>query len=165
MPDFGGRCPACMRPVRPDTRFCPACGHSFDASAPDAAVSAPRRDTQARFEHKWTELKRVGWLFGLLLATLFVASLAARANPSPWPTAIGSAVLAVITLVAVALRYKRLVFLFKLHPIGAGTSIGLVVISFAFVAVISLYFWALHRLGVPIVSASKEFSASGWPLW
>lgn len=161
MPDTSGQCLACQRIVRPGTQFCPACGHNLLA-----AVAAPaRRDSGVRFEHHLVEIKRVAWLFGLILATLFVASLVARSIHSPWPGAIGSAIIAAITLVAVGLRYRRLLFLFKLHPLKPGTFIALVVIAVVFVGAISAYFWILQRLGTPMSSATAEFARAGWPLW
>ena len=163
MPEAVQQCPACHRNVRADTRFCPGCGQSLTAApAParnDAAASS------ARFEKQWGELKRVGWVFGLLLATSFVFGIVWQSDHSPWPVVILSAVDAAIVLVAVGLRYPKLLFLFKLHPTGLRGSAALVAIAFVFVGGASAYFWALARLGVPMISATGTFARAGWPLW
>ena len=163
MPEAAEQCPACHGSVRADTQFCPGCGQTLaDSAAParnDAAASS------ARFEKQWGELKRVGWVFGLLLSTSFVFGIAWRSDHSPWPAAIMSAVDAAIVLVAVGLRYRKLLFLFQLHRAGLRDLAALVAIAIVFVSLASAYFWALRRLGVPIGSATATFSNAGWPLW
>jgi len=166
MPEAAAACPACRRGVRPGTKFCPNCGQDLAAPVAAPAAAPPqRREENARFETKLAELKRVGWLFGLCLATLFVASLFVRQSGSPWASTIGSSVLAVITLAFVAARYKRLIFLFKIHDNSPGTAGKLVVISAVFVAAVSAYFYVLEQLGVPMASASGEYVDADWPVW
>ena len=115
-------------------------------------------------EH-WGELKRLGWVFGLLLATSFVFGIAWRSAPSPWLDVAVSAIDAAIVLVAVGLRYRKLLFLFQLRPYGLRDSAAFVAIAFAFVGLASAYFWAIERLGVPMASATATFARAGWPLW
>jgi len=115
-------------------------------------------------EH-WRELKRLGWVFGLLLATSFVFGVAWRSAPSPWLDVAASAIDAAIVLAAVGLRYRKLLFLFQLRPYGLRDSAAFVAIAFAFVGLASAYFWAIERLGVPMASATATFTRAGWPLW
>jgi hypothetical protein len=164
MPEAIGQCPACQRSVRGGTQFCPGCGLTLVASAA-APARKPSLASNGRFTEHWEELKRVGWLFGLLLATSFVFGIAWRSNHSPWPELIMSVVDAAIVLVAVGLRYPKLRFLFKLHSTGLRGSAALVAIAFVFVGAASAYFWVLERLGAPIVSVTGTFSRAGWPLW
>ena len=107
----------------------------------------------------------MAWLFGLLLATSFVFGIAWRSAPSPWLDVIASTIDAVIVLVAVALRYRKLLFLFQLRPSGLRDSAALVGIAFLFVALASAYFWAIELLGVPVASMTTTFTRAGWPLW
>ncbi len=164
MPDAEGQCPGCHRRVRPGTRFCPGCGLTLAASA-----VAPARQVRlvpgVRVTADWEELKRVGWLFGLLLASSFVFGLAGRGSASPWPSVAISALDAVIVAVAAALRYRNLVFLFKIHPLGPRGASALMVAAAAFLAGALGYFWLLGRLGVPIAPAGDTYRAAGWPLW
>lgn len=164
MPEAGKQCPVCKRSVRSGTKFCPGCGLTLVASA-----AAPERKaslvSSARFAEHWEELKRVGWLFGLLLASSFVFGLASWGDSSPWSTVAVAAIDAAIVLVAVGLRYRKLLFLFKLHPIGVRGAAALVAIAFVFVGAASGYFWALERLGVPVASTTDTFTRAGWPLW
>ena len=107
----------------------------------------------------------MAWLFGLLLATSFVFGIAWRSAPSPWLDVIASTIGAAIVLVAVALRYRELLFLFQLRPSGLRDAAALVGIAFLFVALASAYFWAIELLGVPVASMTTTFTRAGWPLW
>ena len=163
MPEAVQQCPACQRGVRADTQFCPACGQTLAASAAPARNDAAA--SSARFEKQWGELKWVGWVFGLLLSTSFVFGVALRSDHSPWPLVIMSAADAVIVLVAVGLRYRKLLFLFRLRASGLRDMAALVATAFVFIGVAGAYFWALDRLGVPIVSSTATFTRAGWPPW
>lgn len=164
MPEAGGQCAACQRGVRAGTQFCPGCGLSLVASA-----AAPARGTSiasgSRFEEHWEELKRIGWLFGLLLATSLVFGIAGRGVSSPWPEVAISVIDAVIVLVALGTRYQKLRFVFTLHPLGRRGVTALLIAAVAFVGLGSLYFWALQQLGVPVASPTDSLTRAGWPLW
>ena len=118
-----------------------------------------------RFVEEWAELKRLAWLFGLLLASSFVFGIAWRSSRSPWLDVAEAAVDATIVLVAVALRYRRLVFLFQVRPTGLRDALAMVGISVLFVALASGYFWAIEQLGVPIASVGSTFTEAEWPPW
>jgi membrane protease YdiL (CAAX protease family) len=163
VPETAEQCPACHRSVRAGTRFCPGCGQTLAASAAPARNDAAA--SGARFEAQWEELKRVGWVFGLLLAASFVFGTAMRLHPSPWQEVFLAGVDAAIVLVAVGLRYRQLRFLFQLRPPGLRDSAAFVAIAFVFVGIASAYFWALERLGVPVISATATFTEAGWPPW
>lgn len=164
MPEASGQCPACQRSVRSGTQFCPGCGLTLVASAAAPERKAPPVSS-TRFAEHWEELKRVGWLFGLLLASSFVFGIASRGVSSPWPTVAVSAIDAAIVIVAAGLRYRKLLFLFKLHPIGLRGSVALLATTIAFVGAASAYFWVLERLGVPMASSTATFTRAGWPPW
>jgi uncharacterized protein len=166
MLDAVAQCAGCQRKLTVGTLFCPGCGQTVDGSAP-----APTRrvdDTvvrKRRFVEHWDELKRVGWLFGLLLATSLVFGWVARSESSPWPLVAASAIDALIVLVAAGLRWRKLTFLFRIHPIGARRWMEIAATSVAFVVVMSLYFGLLERLGVPFSQATETLAQAGWPLW
>ena len=166
MPEAAGQCPACLRGVRPGTGFCPGCGQTLGAaSAVAPSGGGARSAAAARFAEHWGELKAVLWLFGLLLASSFVTGLASRADPSPWPWVAATAADAAIVLVAAGLRWRRLVFLFKLHAAGARRALELAAASLVFFAAMGGYFAVLKSLGVPFSSATGPFAQAGWPLW
>ena len=164
MPEGGERCPACQAILRSGALFCPACGHTRGA-----AVAAPARQDQrasvSGFAENWDELKRVGWIFGLLLASSFVFGLGSRAVSSPWGMVVLSLVDALIVLVAVGLRFRKLRFLFSVHPIGLPSVLRLAVWTSVFVALLAAYFWVLEYWGVPMSSATRTFVSAGWPVW
>jgi membrane protease YdiL (CAAX protease family) len=153
-----------VRILAAGTQFCPGCGHTLAAWMP-APARKDARVSSARFAEHWEELKRVGWLFGLLLGSSFVLGLASRSDSSPWPMVILSVIDAAIVIVAVGLRYRSLFFLFKVHPIGPSGWTALVAMAFLLVGGASLYFWALQHLGVPMSSSTDAFTRAGWPVW
>ncbi|MGH8707731.1 MAG: lysostaphin resistance A-like protein [Burkholderiales bacterium] len=165
MPEAAAQCAACQRPLRAGTLFCPGCGQTLDGSAPEP--HRPRDDgaARSRFAEHWEELKRIGWLFGLLLATSLVYGLASPSDTSPWPLVVASAIDALIVLVAAGLRWRKLLFLFRIHPIGARRWMEILAVSLAFVGLMTLYFGLLERLGVPFSQATETLSVAGWPLW
>ena len=170
MPEAGQECPACHRRVRAGTRFCPGCGHNL--VEPALAVAGAPLPAQAaeltagkRFVQLWDELQRLAWLFGLLLATSFVFGIFWRGIRSPWLDVMQTVVMAAIILVALAQRFRRLEFIFRIHSSSAGEAAILVGIAVVFVALAGGYFALLRHLGVPIASATGIFDRAGWPLW
>lgn len=165
MPEALAQCAACQRPLRAGTLFCPGCGQSLDASAPGPDRRRYEAAAPGRFAEHWDELKRIGWLFGLLLATSLVHGLASRSETSPWLLAAMSAVDALIILVAAGLRWRKLLFLLRIHAIGARRWLEILAVSAAFVALMTLYFGWLEHLGVPFYRATGTLADAGWPLW
>jgi membrane protease YdiL (CAAX protease family) len=178
VPEALAQCPACQRRVRGGTQFCPGCGHTLSAhrgSDPFQGASASqagkgpdagrRQRLRARFAEHWEELKRIGWIFALLLASSFVFGIAWREAASPWLEVGEAATDAAIVLVAFALRWRRLVFLFQVRPTTLGGAAAMVGISFLFVFLGTAYFWTLEHLGVPMLSATGTLVEAGWPLW
>jgi uncharacterized protein len=173
--------------VRPGTRFCPACGQSLVAPAgtsgnsgsdPFQGTSADQqrkgsdpdflalsRFSRRRFVEHWAELKRLAWLFGLLLANSFVFGIAWRSAASPSLSVAEAGVDALIVVVAVALRWRKLAFLFQVRPTGLRESAVMVGIAALFVALATAYFSLVEALGVPVASASATFREAEWPLW
>lgn len=152
--------------MRADTRFCPGCGHNLfePALAPaDAPVAEPT--TGKRFLQHWEELKRLAWLFGLLLATSFVFGIAWRSSHSPWLDVMATGAMALIVLVPAARRHAQLAFLFRVHSSSLREALILVSIATLFVVLATGYFELLRHLGVPIASATAMFTEAGWPLW
>src|SRR5688500_17813009 len=153
------QCAGCQRKLTVGSLFCPGCGQYVDGSAP--APTRREDDTvvrKRRFVEHWDELKRVGWLFGLLLATSLILGLVARSESSPWPLVLAIAIDAVIVLVASGLRWLKLTFLFRIHRIGTRRWIEILATSVAFVVVMALYFGFLERLGVPFSQATATLA-------
>lgn len=159
------QCGACERPLRAGTLFCPACGQSVDGAAPAPERRKEGGGTRTGLAEHWQELKHIGWLFGLLLATSLVFGLMSRADSSPWPLVAMSAIDALIVLVAAGLRWRKLLFLFRIHPIDTLRGLEILATSVAFVLVMSIYFKFLERLGVPFSQATETLARAGWPLW
>ena len=175
---MSAQCPSCQRGVRPGTQFCPACGQNLaqptQAVVGMAAVAGDGAALQAvdmtvtrmpRFVVHWEELKRLAWIFGLLLATSFAFGIAWRSVHSPWIDVMASASQALIVLVALASRWSKLSFLFKFHPGTLRDGLILVGIAVLFVALATGYFKLLAYLGVPFYTSTAMFTAAEWPLW
>jgi membrane protease YdiL (CAAX protease family) len=176
------QCPACRRGLRSGTQFCPGCGHSLVAGdagsdpwrgaaadqhrqGSDPDLRAVSRFSRRRFIEHWEELKRIAWLFGLLLASSFVFGIAFRSSPSPWLDVMEGGTDALIVLVAVARRWRKLVFLFQPRPTTLGGAALMIAIAVVFVVLASAYFWLIERLGVPVAAVSGTLAEAGWPLW
>jgi membrane protease YdiL (CAAX protease family) len=158
------QCAGCQRRLRAGTLFCPGCGQGLDGSAPAPA----RRDdgaVRARLADHAQELKRVGWLFGLLLAMSLLLGLVARGGDSPWPTVVVSAIDALIVVAFAATRWRKLLFLFRLHPIGARRWLEILAAAAAFLLAMWLWFGFLERLGVPFSTSTGDMARAGWPVW
>ena len=160
-------CGGCRRTLSVGTRFCPACGRNVDGSAP-----APRRRAEddtivrtKRFTEHWDELKRVAWLYGLLLTLSLLFGWTMRAGPAPETLVAFSAASAVIVSVFAALRGRKIAFLFQIHPIGARGWMGILGVSAAFVVVMFFYFHFLAQLGMPVLRATETIVQAGWPAW
>ena len=163
--------------MRGGTQFCPACGQDLAQAAVVvgmAAVGAAGAGLQAadmtltrmpRFVLHWEELKRLAWVFGLLLATSFAFGIAWRSVHSPWIDVAATVTQAVIVLVAVATRYSKLEFLLRFHGGSLRDALVLILIAVLFVALATSYFALLEHLGVPIYTTTSMFIAAEWPLW
>lgn len=165
MLDAVAQCAGCQRRLRHGTLFCPGCGQSLDGSAPAPAARRDEGAVRAKLADHAQELKRVGWLFGLLLAMSLLHGLVSRAEGSPWPMVAVSVIDALIVVAFAATRRRKLVFLFKVHPLGARRWVGILAVSVAFVLAMSLWFGLLERLGVPFSAATDTLAQAGWPLW
>ena len=118
-----------------------------------------------RFVEHWEELKRLAWIFGLFLAISFAFGIAWRSTHSPWLDVIATAAQALIVVVAVASRWSKLAFLFRLHSGTLRDNLIIIAIAVVFIALASWYFKLLEHLGVPIYTATALFTANDWPLW
>ena len=171
------QCPNCKRGVREGTQFCPACGHNLAqstvvvgmAAAGNAGAGLQAADMtltrMPRFVMHWEELKRLAWVFGLLLATSFAFGIAWRSVQSPWLDVMATGAQALIVLVAVATRWSKLEFLLKFHGGTLRDGLVLVAIAVLFVALATGYFKLLEGLNVPIYTTTELFVAADWPLW
>ena len=171
------QCPNCKRGVREGTHFCPACGQNLaqpTIAVGMAAAAGGGAGLQAadmtitrmpRFVMHWTEMKRLAWVFGLLLATSFAFGIAWRSVYSPWLDVMATTVQALIVIVAVASHWPKLAFLFRFHPGTVRDGFILVGIAVLFIALAMGYFKLLEGLDVPIYTTTELFVAADWPLW
>jgi len=149
--------------VRAGAQFCPNCGY-----APGAAA-APARDVRqlsaGRFASHWNAIKRVVWLFGLLLLSSLVLGFVERSDSSPWPDAVLTGIDAAIVLAFAVARRRDLLPLLGVPAMSARSVLGLGAIALAFVGAMSAYFNLLEHMGVPLARMSDMYVRAGWPLW
>jgi membrane protease YdiL (CAAX protease family) len=155
----------CQRPLRDGARFCPGCGHTTTLSAAPLERAEPgaARDL---FAQQWRELKRVGWLFGLLLYSSFLTGMIAYAEVwSLWTGVVLSIVNALVVLGFVfSLRSDLLPLLGRPQLDGRG-ALALLGVGLVFIATMGTYFALLGRAGVPMLRFSSEYERAGWPPW
>ena len=160
-------CVACHAPLRATARFCARCGNALSVSAIPPA-NAPAVDLPAigaKIALYWREIKRVGWLFGLLLSSSFVLGLVSRFDSSPWPGVITAAVDAGVVFTFVISRFRTLAPLLGLPRLDARAALELVLASLGFALVLSGYFALLQHLGVPMVDYPRVYEKAHWPVW
>lgn len=160
----GHLCPECGTQTRAGSHFCSHCGHGLGASA--AVPARPRRLLhQGRFAARWQDLKRVVWLFGLLLLSSLTFGFVFRVNPSPWTDAAFGGVDAVIVLAFVAGQRRELLHWLTAPRVGPRTVLELGALALLFVAVMTGYFDLLADLGAPLARLSQTYVHAGWPIW
>jgi membrane protease YdiL (CAAX protease family) len=161
------QCPGCGRGQRERARYCAGCGYTLTSSAaPPAQLEVTERPSTApRVAAQWNELKRVAWLYGLLLLSSFLLGIAARFDETPLPEAVASAVDALLVLAFAASRPAEVLALLGAPRVGPGQALRLVGVSLLCMAGLATYFEALSWLGIPLIRYSDDFLAAGWPLW
>ncbi|MBI3545834.1 MAG: CPBP family intramembrane metalloprotease [Gammaproteobacteria bacterium] len=157
-------CPVCQHALRIDAYFCAHCGHTLTDY-----VASPERPTiissAARLASHGSELKRVGWLFGLLLFSSFLLGTIGRGNFSPWSETITSGIDALIVLVFVGMRHRELHALFNFPQFTRRHSLELLAVVLVFVVGVNLYFALIQYAGTPMVRVSTVYQKAAWPVW
>lgn len=159
-------CAACGRPLRAAARFCAHCGAellpqgSFPATQP-----AGLDDAGALHERHRADIRQVGLLFGILLVTSFIGSLAGKEASAPERMLrVGLVDLAVVLVFAVIHRAALAPLLALRRPRLAQVGF-LLMICAAFIAAFSGYFAILMWLGLPRYSLVQPYVSNGWPVW
>jgi membrane protease YdiL (CAAX protease family) len=164
-------CPACGTPASLVARYCAKCGGAL-AGAPPAyaplsiggltpgAIQAARR-----FNTDWDDLKRIGWLFGLLLANSFVYAMFSRHQTTPWPDVVSSLAGAIMVLGFVLTDRQGIWSALALRRPSAADMLAYGGLALAFVVVMAAYMKVLRYLGVPFLSMSADFVRAKWPFW
>jgi membrane protease YdiL (CAAX protease family) len=114
---------------------------------------------------RWQELRVVGWLYGLLLATSLCFGIAYSANPTGdfivWETAVGA-----VVICAFALRYRNDILPLlspasfdrnarKMLAIAAAVQFGL----------LGAVFYLLEQTGIPFERVTDEMQRHDYTLW
>jgi membrane protease YdiL (CAAX protease family) len=113
----------------------------------------------------WREIKRVGWLFGLLLLSSFLLGMASRLDSSPWPEAITSAVDAALVFGFMISRFRTLAPLLMFPRVDGRATLELVLASLGFALLLGGYFALLKHMGVPTVDYIRGYEKAHWPMW
>src|SRR5215510_8708398 len=155
-------CATCGAALRNDALFCARCG---------TRISAVEQEPQAGIEptgpsvNRWEELRVVGWLYGLLLATsLFfgIAYLVDRnGDYDPWFTLVAG-----IVILAFAVRYKSEI-LPLLHPstFGSDALKKLAIAAVIQFALLGTVFYLLEQTGIPFERITDEIQRHHYTLW
>ena len=164
---FGSHCGACNAPLRVGARFCSSCGSAIGSriALPLAATVADSSAAGATVTRNWLELKRVGWLFGLLLSSSLALGLVARLDTSRWPEAIVTAIDALVVLGFVVSRFREIAPLLAIPHIALRPVLRVALVSLGFAMALAVYFRLIKYLGVPVRDPAETFALAGWPMW
>jgi len=154
-------CLNCRQSLRAAAQFCANCGHTTRASAL-VQLQPESASPQSNFASHWNELKRVGWLFGLLLSISLGLGTIGRLSSSPWPSTIASGFEVVIVLWFAGNRFKEVSPLLGIPRVDMRTVFELAILSLVFVVLMTGYFALIERAGVPMIHVSAEYRKSGW---
>jgi len=163
-------CKACAAPLRVGARFCARCGHTQTDSAvpPTPRQGDAERPSLRSLAMHGGELRRIAWLFGLLLLSSFVFAMVSKIgglSSSPWPGVVTALVDALLVCGFVKrrpgelrpwLRLPRRDFPLMAKLLGASLSVMLLLHG---------YFRALEGLGVPMLRSADDYEQAGWPIW
>jgi membrane protease YdiL (CAAX protease family) len=134
-------------------------------AGPQPLIAAKSAETELRFKTDLDELKRVGWLVGLLLAITFVLSLVARRDSSPWVDVGGAIVSASIILCFAFLWSSDVVPLLGVRRPSAKDISVFLAVAVGLCAFLWAYMTLVGRLGVPFINVSEQINKAGWPFW
>jgi uncharacterized protein len=165
MVQAAGVCAICRKGLTDGALFCSGCGHPSAGFTNAEPASLENKQSRELFKLNWSELKQVGWFFGLLLLSSLVLGWVTRANRGPGPETIVGAVDAVVVLAFVVARWHDVFPLLRFPSLTTRRSIELGGFALVFVVAMGAYFALLERVGVPMVSLSKSYLAAGWPVW
>lgn len=156
-------CLHCGHVLRAEAKFCSACGAPADAAgweAPPREAHAARG--QARFHLHLAEIKRIAWLFGLLLLTsLLFGTLAAR-DTTPWSDVVASLADAVIVFVFAGARFREIRPLLGLPRADRRRAALLLLLSLAFLALMWSYFALIEKAGVHMLHMTTQYQDAEW---
>jgi membrane protease YdiL (CAAX protease family) len=134
----------------------------IDSGPPVVVMSSA---AELRFLAGWYDLKRIGWLFGLLLANSFVLSLFARVETSPWAIVVGEIGSAVIVVCFVLARPGDVLRLIAPKKFPLKSAVVFATIATSYLVLMAGYMTVAQRLGIPFMQMSAPFARAGWPFW
>lgn len=157
-------CPVCQQALRIDAHFCAHCGQTLTdfVIPPERPAVIP---AATRFASHWSAIKRVGWLFGLLLFSFFLLGTVGRGNSSPWSETITSIIDALIVLAFAGRRYRDLRPLLAFPRLTRRLALELFAVALIFIVGVNAYFASIQYLGTPIAHVAAAYQKSGWPVW
>ena len=168
MPIDARPCPACRKAVGRHAGFCASCGRDLRAGAftPLATHASPlvAHSTEPASAYS-AELSRVGWLFGLLLASSLILGWTSRDAPGPWPGTVVTAIDALVIFMFAVWRYREMRLLLQVRMPEVDRVFEVAMIAAGLVLAMSAYFTVLQHMGVPMTKAGAVFLRTGWPSW
>lgn len=176
------RCPVCAVALRPDQRFCAACGHRLGppplpaepaeavaGAAPPVAVTVvrPARRSARRAETHWQQFAPALRLWVLLLAINLVVGIAygVADESSPWLD-VGATGATAVFVLGFAWRWRRRLWpLLVRHGFERDAQWQPLAAMLGLAVFVEGYFWLATRAGVTTLAYLDDVRAAGWPLW
>ena len=168
MPDrlmVAPRCESCGKEGRPGYRFCPNCGYSSGGSVAAAADILDPADRAANFRAQWTEIRRIGLLFSLLLFVSFLTGLVGRSFAGPRLEVLAEVVMAALAILFAMPHLREIARLLRLPSARRRHTLEMVTVGLGLVAFLSAYFSLFRWLGFQTIKMAPPFIKAAWPLW
>jgi membrane protease YdiL (CAAX protease family) len=161
---FKENCQRCGRELRSEAQFCPSCGHAVGTLVSDGPAP-PKTSDRRSFELHWREIKLIGLLFGLLLASSFVLGIASRFGKSSWAEIIVVAADAATVFIFATVCRRRIMPLLRLPEITRRSVLEMIVMGTGFFVAMGIYFAVLQGLGVSMIRISDHYGEAGYDLF
>ncbi|HYD49103.1 MAG TPA: CPBP family intramembrane glutamic endopeptidase [Terriglobales bacterium] len=152
--------------MRPGAKFCAGCGRPLTQEASSANPARKPTSTATALRDQATALKRVGWIFGLLLANSLGMAILIRIFPNlAWPGAAVAAANA-LTVLAFAVAYRdQLAPLLQWPAASTRTLWQMWIASAVAITVLVAYLAISERLLIRTLTYSDIYREAGLPLW
>lgn len=154
-------CAKCGVALRTDAAFCARCGTRVSAEELPLAVSEAADPAAER----WQDLRIVGWLYGLLLATSLCFGIAYHVKPTgdfdPWY----SLVFAIVIFGFVIPHGSEIRALLRPSTFDRNARQKLAIATVVQFVLLGAVFWLLEQTSIPFERVTDEMQLHHYTLW
>jgi uncharacterized protein len=122
-------------------------------------------DRAVNFLTQWTEIRRVGLLFSLLLLVSFLTGLVGRSFAGPRLEVLAEGVMAGLAVLFALPHLGEIARFLRLPSASRRHTLEMITVALGLVAFLTAYFWLFRWLGFQTIKMAPAFIKATWPLW